>query len=42
MLEPLHESYYTSARKYLTADLDIKKMYEPYVKCAENNTSHVK
>jgi len=37
------ESLHTSGRKYLSADLNIRKMYELYVKkCNENNTSSVK
>ena len=36
-------SHHTSGRKYLSADLDIRKMYELYVKkCDENNISRVK
>ncbi|XP_036317666.1 uncharacterized protein LOC118732641, partial [Rhagoletis pomonella] len=36
-------SHHTSGRKYLSSDLDIRKMYELYVKkCDENNTSRVK
>ncbi|KAI9575063.1 hypothetical protein GQX74_015516 [Glossina fuscipes] len=36
-------SHHTSGRKYLSADLDIRNMYELYVKKSdENNTSRVK
>uniref|UniRef100_A0A1B0BZH4 Uncharacterized protein n=1 Tax=Glossina palpalis gambiensis TaxID=67801 RepID=A0A1B0BZH4_9MUSC len=36
-------AHHTSGRKYLSADLDIRKMYELYVKkCDENNTLRVK
>ena len=45
---PAYESHYTRARhtpgrKYLSPDLDIRKMYSLYVeKCEENNQSFVK